>query len=215
MYEFVRGPLVWVAFLVLVLGTAYRMVSVFRMAQKEKGVLAYMNGKYGLRSILHWVIPYASRNTRLHPAFTFLSFLFHVCLLVTPLFLLGHVMSWSESWGVSWWTLPEGLSDVMTIAVIAVVIVFALRRIVDPVARYVTSLSDYLVLAVVVAPFVTGLLARYQVADYRTVLTIHIVTGVVWLAAIPFTRLVHMLLFPLSRAYMGSESGFVRHAKDW
>jgi hypothetical protein len=35
------------------------------------------------------------------------------------------------------------------------------------------------------------------------------------LVAIPFTRLSHMLLAPLTRAYIGSEFGMVRHVKDW
>ena len=32
---------------------------------------------------------------------------------------------------------------------------------------------------------------------------------------IPFTRIAHMLFFPVTRAYMGSEFGFVRGTKDW
>ena len=44
---------------------------------------------------------------------------------------------------------------------------------------------------------------------------LHILSGELWLAAIPFTRLSHMVLAPLSRAYIGSEFGAVRHAKDW
>ena len=43
----------------------------------------------------------------------------------------------------------------------------------------------------------------------------HIVSGEIMLIAIPFTRLSHMIFSPLTRAYMGSEFGNVRHAKDW
>jgi hypothetical protein len=32
---------------------------------------------------------------------------------------------------------------------------------------------------------------------------------------IPFTRIAHMLFFPLTRAYMGSEFGYVRGTRDW
>ena len=35
------------------------------------------------------------------------------------------------------------------------------------------------------------------------------------LLAIPFTRLSHMLFSPFTRAYMGSEFGKVRMARDW
>ena len=51
------------------------------MAKKDKVVLPYMNWKFGLRSIMHWIIPFGARNMRMRPAFTVLSFLFHICLL--------------------------------------------------------------------------------------------------------------------------------------
>jgi len=185
------------------------------LARKDKVFYAYLNPKYGLRSILHWVVPYGSVNMRMRPVFTFLSFLFHVCLLVTPAFLIGHIVLWNQSWGVHWWSLPGGLANAMTAIVVFTGILFALRRLVDPVVRYVTSAADFLILAVVLAPFVTGLLAYYQAFDYRTLITLHMFTGALWLMAIPLTRLIHMLLFPLTRAYMGSESGFVRNSRDW
>jgi nitrate reductase gamma subunit len=215
MYEFARGPLVWIAFLILMLGGLYRLIWMIRFAKKDKVVLPYMSLKHGLRSVLHWTVPFGARNMRLRPFFTILSFLFHVCLLATPIFVLGHTISWKESWGINLWSLPEGLTNTMTIIVVLAVFFFALRRIAAPAVRYVTYWSDYLLLAVVVAPFATGLLAYYQVFEYKTVITIHIFTGAIWLAVIPFTRIVHMLFYPFTRAYMGSEFGHVRFSKDW
>jgi len=215
MYEFARGPLVWIAFIVFVSGCLYQLASRAKLAKKDKVVFPYLHSKYALRSIGHWIMPYASRSTRIRPVFSFLSFLFHFCLLVTPVFALGHVLSWQESWGIRWWSLPAWLGNVMSILVVAIGLIFAIRRLVDPVARYVTSASDFVILAIVLAPFVTGILAYYRVFDYMTILTLHIFSGALWLVAIPFPRLVHMLFFPFTRAYMGSEFGFVRHARDW
>ena len=48
-------------------------------------------------------------------------------------------MLWRESWGVSWWTLPDTLSKVMTIIVIVGALTFLLRRIANPTVRFVTS----------------------------------------------------------------------------
>ena len=62
MYEFSRTTLVWIAFLVFILGSAYRLVSMYRMAKKEKSVLPYFNLKAGIRSIIMWMIPFGSRN---------------------------------------------------------------------------------------------------------------------------------------------------------
>jgi len=214
-YELSRGPLVWIAFAIFLFGSLYRMISMARMARKDKVVWPYMRWGPGLRSILHWIVPYASKNMRLRPAFTALSFLFHICLILTPILTVSHVMLWRESWGVSWWTLPDTLSKVMTIIVIVGALTFLLRRIANPTVRFVTSASDLVLVVLVMAPFATGLMAYYQVFDYQTIVIIHMWTGAIWLAMIPFTRIAHMLFFPVTRAYMGAEFGFVRGTRDW
>ena len=215
MYEFSRGPLVWIAFGILLVGGLYRVVSVAKLAKKDKVVWPYMRWKFGLRSIIHWLIPYGSANMRMRPVFTLVSFLFHICLLLTPILTAAHVFLWKESWKISWWTLPDTLSKVMVIIVLFGGLVFVVRRIANPTVRFVTTAADYVLVVLVLAPFATGLMAYYQMFDYQTIVIIHMWTGAIWLAMIPFTRIVHMLFFPLTRAYMGSEFGFVRNAKDW
>lgn len=215
MYEFARGPLVWIAFLIFGLGSIYKILWIVLYSRKDKVVHTYWSFKFGLRSVFRWLIPYSTRNMRLRPAFTFLTYVFHFCLLVTPIFAVGHVLLWRESWGISWWYLPDAWTTAMTIIVVVSVLILAVRRIADPTVRYVTSWTDYALLIIVGAPFVTGLMAYYQLFDYKTVVIIHMWTGAIWLAVIPFTRIVHMLFFPFSRGYMGSESGYVRNAKDY
>jgi nitrate reductase gamma subunit len=215
MYEFSRGPLVWIAFIILIVGSVYRIVSTIRFAQKDKVVLPYMSWKFALRSLAHWTAPFASKSMRMRPAFVSLSFLFHICLLLTPIFTVGHVMLWKQSWGISLWALPDSLSKVMTIIVIIGGIAFVLRRIADPTVRFVTTAGDFVLVVLVLAPFVTGLMAYYQVFAYEIIIIVHMWTGAIWLAMIPFTRIAHMLYFPLTRGYMGSEFGLVRNARDW
>ena len=215
MYEFARGPMVWLGFVVFFAGLIFRTVVMYRQGKKDKIVHPYISFKFGARSLGRWLIPYSTTNMRMRPAFTAVSFLFHLCLLITPLLVLGHAMSFEESWGISWWTLSDSLVNVMTFVVVIGGVVFALRRIADPTVRYISTWRDYAILAVVLAPYVTGILAYYQVGGYETIITLHILSGVLWLVVIPFTRLVHMLFFPFTRAYMGSEFGFVRNSKDW
>ena len=215
MYDFSRGPLVWIAFIIFFVGSAIRLFWLIRESKKDKVVWPYMRWKYGLRSLLHWTVPYAATNMRIHPAFTFISFLFHICLLLTPIFTFGHVALWRESWGLSWWTLPKSMSLVMTVIVILGGVTFVLRRIAEPAVRFVSSFSDFVVVTLVLAPFVTGLLAHYQVFNYDVMIILHMWTGAVWLAMIPLSRVAHMLFFPFTRAYMGCEFGFVRNSKDW
>ena len=215
-YQFVSGPLAWSAFIVFIGGCLYRLISLLVLVhRKERFIYSYMSLKYGLRSILRWSTPFATENMRRHPGMTIVAFAFHICLLVTPIFLLAHVVLIEEAWNVSWWTLPDGLADAMTLIVIAGGIFFLIRRLTNREVQYVTSASDFVILAIVIAPFLTGFLAYYQWFGYKFFVIIHILSGEIMLVAIPFSRLSHMITAPLTRAYMGSEFGGVRHAQDW
>jgi nitrate reductase gamma subunit len=216
LYNFVSGPLAWLAFIVFFGGSLYRLITLFVLInQKERFIYTYMSLKYGLRSILHWSTPFATENMKRHPLLTIVTFAFHICLLLTPIFLLAHVTMIDESWNISWWNLSEGAAQIMTVMVVACCVFFLIRRLVSPEVQYVTAASDYVILALVAAPFVTGFLAYYQWLDYQIIVILHILSGEILLVAIPFTRLSHMLFAPLTRAYMGSEFGGIRHARDW
>ncbi|MFC1708173.1 TmcC family electron transfer complex membrane anchor subunit [Planctomycetota bacterium] len=215
MYDFIRGPLVWTVFLIFFAGCIYKLVRLVRRAKDDKVVLPYMTWKHSLRSIAHWVVPFGARNMRLRPVMTVATFAFHLCLLVTPLFLMAHNVLWFESWGLSLPSLPERVADVMTLVVIAAGVFFLARRIYVPVVAYVTDVSDYLILLVAIAPFITGFMATQGWFHYDTMLILHILSGALWLVAIPFTRLSHMIYFAFTRAYMGCEFGAVRNARDW
>ncbi len=215
-YNFVSGPLTWIAFLLFFGGSFYRIVNMlFLVNKKEKFIFSYMSWRYSLRSIFHWIIPFATTNWRRQPVLTVITFAFHICLMATPIFLLSHVILWDESFSISWWTLPDVLADVMTIVVILGAIYFLVRRLSQPEVKYVTSASDYVILTIVAAPFVTGFLAYHQWFAYPLIMCLHVLAGNIMLAAIPFTRLSHMLFSPFTRAYMGSEFGGVRNARDW
>jgi len=216
LYAWVSGPLVWIAFLVFIGGTIYRLGRLLGLAhRKERFLFTYISLPHSLRSIAHWSLPFATTNMRLHPVMTIVTFLFHICLLVTPLFLSAHVIMWDEAWNFDWWTLPDGLADVMTLVVIGGAIFFLVRRLKLPEVRYVTSASDFVILAITVMPFLSGFMAYHQWFGYRFWIILHIISGAVMLMAIPFSRLFHMFMAPLTRAYMGSEFGKIRQAKDW
>jgi len=165
--------------------------------------------------LIHWIVPFGSTNMRLQPIFTVISFTFHICLIAVPIFLTAHNVLWRDSFGAAFPSLPEVATDIMTVLVIAGGVFFVFRRILSPTVRNVSFKSDFVLVAIVLAPFVTGFMAYHQWFDYEVMLILHIWTGALWLAAIPFTRIVHMLFFVFSRMFMGSEFGAVRKAKDW
>ncbi len=215
-YSFVTGPLAWAAFLLFIGGSLFKLGWMLHLvAKKERFIFTYMSWRYSFRSILHWIMPFATTNWKLHPVLTIVTFAFHLCLLATPLFLLSHIILWDEAWNIRWWAFPDALADVMTVVVILSCLFFLIRRVQQPEVRFVTSTSDFIILAIVAMPFITGFIAYHQWFNYKVSFILHILSGEVMLAAIPFTRLSHMILSPFTRAYMGSEFGGVRHAKDW
>ena len=77
---------------------------------------------------------------------------------------------------------------------------------VRPEVRNVSYPSDFLLALLVMAPFLTGFIAHQQWLPYNTMIIIHGFSGALWLLAIPWTRLIHMLWFAFTRAFMGSDS---------
>lgn len=215
-YNFVAGPMAWLAFLLFIGGSLFRLGRMlYLVAKKERFIFTYMSWKYSLRSILHWLTPFGTANWKLHPLLTIVTFAFHICLLATPLFLMAHIILWEEAWNLSWWAIPDGVADIMTVVVILSCVFFLVRRLREPEVRFVTTTSDFVILAMVALPFLTGFVAYHQWIHYKVFLILHILSGEVMLAAIPFTRLSHMIFSPFTRAYMGSEFGGIRHARDW
>jgi len=215
MYEFVTGPLAWLSFAVFFIGIIVRVVLYIRgLDWKADRVTYRVNVAYGvrgaLRSIIFWLFPYGTHSWRNNPWFTFWVFLMHIGLLLTPLFLLGHNVLLRERWGFSLWTLPEPVAEMLSFLVIAAAVFLVLRRIALPEVRLITTAYDYLLLAVAVAPFITGLMAIYRVPDYSLWLVVHIICGEIFLAAIPLTKLSHFILFFLSRAQLGMDYGIKR-----
>ena len=215
-YNFVSGPLVWVSFIIFIGGSLYKLISMAVLAKKKDPmVFVYMDMKYAFRSIFHWIIPFMSVNSRKKPIFTIVTFLFHIGIVLVPIFLFAHIVLIKEAWDVSWWFISDSTADLFTLIVIGGCVFFLVRRLTQKEVKFLTSPSDFILLAIVAAPFITGFWAYHQWAGYKVMGIAHIISGEVMLAAIPFTRLSHMLFFPFTRGYMGSEFGSIRKARDW
>ena len=215
-YAFVIGPLAWFAWGVFILGSAYRLVSMYRLAKAKDGSsLHYMSFKFGMRSILHWLNPVGTLGWQRNPNTALATFIFHICLVIVPLFLLGHVVLWDQFFGISWPTLPSVVGDIMAIAVVVCCIYFGLRRFLQRDVRFLTTGKDWVALAIPAFTFLTGVLAYHQIGDDKVMLILHILCGEFMLVSIPFSRLSHMLFGLFTRAYIGSEFGAIRRVKDW
>ena len=215
MYEFVTGPLAIIAFAVFFIGLIWRFIWYIKGLNWQMDRVSYgENVSYGvkgaIRSIVRWLLPFGTHSWRFYPGFTVMVFAFHLCLLITPVFLLGHNLLLEERWGVRLPALPEALADIMTMAVIVAAFFIFLRRMALPEVRILTKAYDIILILIAVAPFVTGVLAYHQLGDYKFWLIAHILCGEIMLVAIPLTKLSHFILFFLSRAQLGMDFGIKR-----
>ncbi len=146
---------------------------------------------------------------------TIVTSIFHFCLFATPLFLMGHNKLIRESWGISFFSLPEKLTDIMTQVVMGCALFFLFRRILMAKVRSITAGSDYLILILTAAPFITGFFAFHQTHDYEPVILLHMLTGELMLILLPFTKLAHMIFFFINRFLIPHENSFGRGSRTW
>jgi nitrate reductase gamma subunit len=215
MYHILTGPVLWLSFAIFIIGCIVRIIMYIKGLDWQMDRVAYTaHISYGLkgaaRSIILWLLPFGTRSWRVKPLFTIVFFLFHICLVVTPIFLLAHNIILKQRFGFSLPTLPEPVSNVMTIIVVITVFFMIVRRVALPEVRILTTFYDYLVLVIAVAPFITGLFAYYLAPAYNYWIIAHIVSGEIMLVAIPFTKLSHFVLFFMSRAQLGMDFGIKR-----
>ena len=219
MYDFIQGQLVSIAFIVFILGLIFQFSQFFKLTKKKEWIYPPLEVKSEKKMAAKWVtFCLASLNGTLwktDPLITIVTSAFHVFLILVPLFLLGHNMLLNQSWGLSLWSLPESITDILTLVVLICVAFFLGRRLFLSRVRVITSLYDYAVLLIALAPFLTGYLAYHQWFSYDTVMTVHILAGEVMLITIPFTKLGHMLFFFLYRFLIGNEYSFARGERTW
>ena len=215
MYQFITGPLLWLTFIVFVCGLAWRIYWYVKGLDWKLDRVAYgYHRAYGwrgaIRSIVAWIVPFGARGWKVKPIFTIMFFVFHLGIVVTPIFLLGHAVILKQRFGISWPALPMFASDALTVAMLCAAVFIVIRRIALPEVRIVTSLYDYTLLVITCAPFVTGFLAVHQMGDYTFWLYAHILTGELMLLCVPFTKLFHVVGFFLSRGQLGMDFGIKR-----
>jgi len=216
MYQIITGPLLWLTFAVFVGGLAWRVYTYIKGLDWKLDRVAYgTQTAYGVRgavrSIAAWIVPFGSQGWKVKPIFTILFFVFHIGIVVTPLFLLGHAVIFKMRFGLGWLTLPMWAADTLTVGMLCAALFILVRRIALPEVRIITSLYDYALLLITTAPFFTGFMAVHQLGgDYQFWLYAHILTGELMLLAVPFTKLFHVVGFFLSRGQLGMDYGIKR-----
>jgi nitrate reductase gamma subunit len=223
MYDFVRGPLMWLSSIIFIFGIIYRTVQLFVLTRKKEAVsctkkkIKKSSPKDYSSEEKKFELLLAFQNSLLgkNPVMAIVSFIFHTCLFIAPIFAAGHALSLYESWGFSFITLPDNFIDLLTIIFLACILFFLMRRIVIPRVKSISTPYDYLLLFITAAPFITGFYAYHQYFDYKTVITLHILAGELMLIVMPFTKLGHMVFFFFIRILIGNEYSFGKGKRVW
>lgn len=225
MYELTRGPLVWISLIVFVVGTVFQVFRFYALSRKA-GLSPHVptiksdeNKSEEKKSFFERIKGLLKKTGRtvlaVHPVTITVSTIFHLCLVLLPLFVLGHNELIGLALGFSLPSVSDQVSDILTVVILICCAFFLFRRIFLSRVRAITSVYDYLVLALATVPFLSGFLAFHQIFDYRTVMIIHMLTGELMLMAIPFTKLTHMIFFFLNRFLVMNEHTIGRGSRAW
>ncbi|MCK5099394.1 MAG: hypothetical protein KAR45_14900, partial [Desulfobacteraceae bacterium] len=107
------------------------------------------------------------------------------------------------------------VTDIMTKFVLAGALMFFMRRLLLRRVRIISTVYDYLLLLVAVAPFVTGFMMHHHVLNYNTIILLHILFGELMLVMIPFSKFFHMVFFFISRFMIVSEHSLGNPKRSW
>jgi nitrate reductase gamma subunit len=214
--EWLRSTGLRISIIVSIAGICIRLISLYRLSRKkDKIIYNHVSAGWAVRSIGHWLLPLASRSMRAAPLFSTVSYIFHAFIVTLPVFLLAHTVLLKNAFGFSPPSLPNAISDIMTICVMASGVFLLLRRVALEEIRVISTRSHYRILALTLLPFITGYAAAHGMGPYKPLLLLHILSGEVLLIALPFSKLSHFILFFFTRAFVGFEMGARRGAKPW
>ena len=201
--EWARGPVFRFAFAVMLLGllrlvvlNIIELISLSLRARDKR-----VPFKTVIRDTVKWLFPFNRVSTD-QLFFTAVSFLFHICIIVVPIFLGAHIMLWERGLGIGWLTLNQGWADLLTIVAIATSLILFVRRVSTKLTRTLSRPQDYALPLLIAAPFITGYLAMHPAVNpfsYNPTMLVHVLTSNLILILIPFSKLSHAALFPATQ----------------
>ena len=201
--EFAKGPLFRLCFMIMLLGLARIIFLDLWGAYKafKKAGDRVMPWKLIINRTWEWLFP-VKRLKHNFQLYSVLSILFHVGLIIVPVFLYAHIDLWNQSVGISWPALPYGWALWLTVATIIFAISLIAGRLIIKQARALSRKQDYLWLVLLLIPFLTGFIcANLNISSqtYQFFILVHVLLGDLIFVLIPFSKIAHCVLEPLSQ----------------
>lgn len=200
--EWARGPAFRFSILLMILGLL--RLAVLNVVNITNVVSRARDKNIPWRKVItdtaRWFFPYKTAKPQLF--FTVVSILFHVSVIITPVFLGAHIMLWQRGIGISWAAIPQVLADYLTLLAIATAAVLFFKRVSAKATRALSRPQDYLLPLLIMVPFASGYLAMHPASspfDYNATMFVHVMSGNLVLVLIPFSKLSHAILFPTTQ----------------
>lgn len=201
--EFARGPLFRLCFGIMLLGLAriffldiWGIIKAYRKAGDKT-----MPWKLMISRGFEWLFP-VKRIGRSRPVYSVISIIFHVGLLLVPIFLFAHVQLWENSIGISWITLPYIWAYWLTVSTIIFALLLFFGRLLNKSSSYISRKQDYLWPLLLLIPFISGFVCAHlnvSPSSYQFFMLMHVLSADVIFILIPFTKIAHCVLMPLSQ----------------
>ncbi len=199
--NFTQGPLFAACFSIMVLGLLRIVIITYwsmRQALKRAGDknIPY---KALMQETRSWLFPFA-HLWKTKPVASTASYIFHIGLLIVPVFLLDHILLWREI-GLNWPALPTVVANLLTLITIIACGILLSVRLFSENPRRISGFMDYLLLALLFTIFTTGFIASrpWNPISNDASMLVHTLAGNLILLLIPFTKLAHCFLFPILR----------------
>jgi len=209
--DLARGPLLRLALLIMAAGLLRAFVLQILELGRAWGRAGDQVIRWPevIRRSLVWLLPWRYLGPEARRLYNFTSFVFHVGIIVVPLFLAGHVVLWEQGLGMAWITLPPILADVLTVLTVVALLGLLVGRGASSASRKLSKAQDWVLPVLCLLPFVTGFLVvhpRLSPVNPLLVYLVHMLSGELLLILVPFTKLVHIVLFWSNRS--SSELGW-------
>jgi nitrate reductase gamma subunit len=212
--EFARGPALWLSLAILFIGSAWRIVGIFRLKSKtdlsEPRSARLMAGAMG--AIIGHMIPKKEfRDTE--KIGTFIAYFYHIGLAIIVFGFLPHIYFIKRLTGISWPALPAPVVYLAVAVTFVAMILILMERLTDGVLRLLSNFDDYFSWFVTFLPLVTGMMvinhpfaagAAPVLPLDPTLLAIHLLSVELLFVWLPFGKLSHAFLVFISRGVTGA-----------
>ena len=176
-FDFLTGPFSRVVLALSCFAILYRVLLFWRSFREDWGndraFLPYALSVLGRR----WALPDADAVAK-KPVFVVNRYLFHFCLIATPLGVAGHVSLLEDSLlGFSWPVLPHSLLVGMSILVLLFILWVLGQRVFRVKSGNNAQKSGYILTCLTGIAFMTALLMASGWLDYDITLSLHMLGG--------------------------------------